>query len=242
MKAKCFIIQSMRVRALHEWDVSVARAREIQLSLAREVVTENEVVNARLIVGVDISPPDGQGVARGAVVVLRYPELRIVEVSIAEAKITLPYIPGLLSFRESPLILAACERLGHTPDLLLVDGQGIAHPRRLGLATHLGLFLDLPTVGCAKSILCGSHQPLGEEPGSHAELLDKEEVIGAALRTKCRVRPVYVSVGHKIDLASALQWVMKCCRGYRLPEPTRLAHLAASGRLAFAPELSSQAV
>jgi len=227
---------------LHEWDVSVARAREIQLSLAREVVTENEVVNARLIVGVDISPPDGQGVARGAVVVLRYPELRIVEVSIAEAKITLPYIPGLLSFRESPLILAACERLGHTPDLLLVDGQGIAHPRRLGLATHLGLFLDLPTVGCAKSILCGSHQPLGEEPGSHAELLDKDEAIGAALRTKFRVRPVYVSVGHKIDLTSALHWVMKCCRGYRLPEPTRLAHLAASGRLAFAPELSSQAV
>jgi deoxyribonuclease V len=242
MAAKCFIIQSMRVRALHEWDVSAGRAREIQLSLAREVVTENEVVNARLVAGVDISPPNAQGVARGAVVVLRYPELSVVEVRTAEAKITLPYIPGLLSFRESPLILAACQRLGHTPDLLLVDGQGIAHPRRLGLATHLGLFLDLPTVGCAKSILCGKHGAIAEEPGSHAELVDNEEVIGAALRTKFGVRPIYVSIGHRIDLTSALQWVMKCCRGYRLPEPTRLAHLAAAGRLTVEPELLSQVV
>lgn len=242
MKAKCFIIPGMRVRALHEWDVSAARAREIQSSLAREVVTENEVVNPRLIAGVDISPPDAQGVARGAVVVLGYPEFSVVEVRIAEAALTLPYIPGLLSFRESPLILAASERLTNSPDLLLVDGQGIAHPRRLGLATHLGLFLDLPTVGCAKSILCGRHEPVGEEPGSQAELLDNGELIGAALRTKSRVRPIYVSVGHKIDLASALQWVMNCCRGYRLPEPTRLAHLAAAGRLMFEPELSSQVV
>lgn len=242
MKAKCFIIQGMRVRALHEWDVSAGRAREIQFSLAKKVVTENEVVNPRLVAGADISPPDSQGVARGAVVVLGYPEFNIVEVRTAEGKITLPYIPGLLSFRESPLVLAACERLGHTPDLLLVDGQGIAHPRRLGLATHLGLFLDLPTIGCAKSILCGKHRPVGEEPGSYAELLDNEEVIGAALRTKFRVRPVYVSIGHKIDLASALQWVMKCCRGYRLPEPTRLAHLAAAGRLDFEPKPASQVV
>ena len=225
----------MRVQGLHGWDVSVAQAREIQLSLAKRVVTENRVVNPRLVAGIDISAPDAQGVASGAVVVLRYPELSIDEVKVVEGKITLPYIPGLLSFRESPLILAACERLCNVPDLILVDGQGIAHPRRLGLASHVGLFLNLPTIGCAKSILCGQHQSVGEEAGSHAELLDKGELIGAALRTKSRVKPIYVSVGHKTNLVAALQWVMKCCRGYRLPEPTRLAHLAAGGMLTFEP-------
>ena len=220
---------------LHEWEVSSALAREIQLSLAKRVVTENGVINPRLIAGIDISSPDAQGVARGAVVVLSYPELSIVEIEIAQGKITLPYIPGLLSFRESPLILDACEKLSNIPDLVLIDGQGIAHPRRLGLASHVGLCLGLPTIGCAKSILCGQHQPLAEQAGSHAELLDRGELIGAALRTKSGVKPIYVSVGHKIDLASALQWVINCCRGYRLPEPTRLAHLAAGGMLTSVP-------
>ena len=242
MKAKCFIIRAMRVHALHDWELSPARARAMQLSLAKEVVTESKLTNPRLVSGVDISAADAQGVARGAVVVLRYPELSVVEVKVAEDKIAFPYIPGLLSFRESPLILAACEKLDNAPDLVLVDGQGIAHPRRFGLATHLGLFLDVPTIGCAKSILCGQHQPVGEDSGSHAELFDDGELIGAALRTKSRVRPIYVSVGHRIDLASALEWALKCCRGYRLPEPTRLAHLAAAGRLVFEPGLSSQVV
>ena len=235
IKVECFIIRYMRVQALHGWEVSIARAREIQLSLAKRVVTESEVIDPRLVAGIDISAPDTQGVATGAVVVLRYPELSIVEVEVAQGKVTLPYIPGLLSFRECPLILAACEKLCNIPDIILIDGQGIAHPRRLGLASHVGLFLDLPTIGCAKSILCGQHQPVGEEAGSHAELLDNGELIGAALRTKSRVRPIYVSVGHKIDLASALQWVINCCRGYRLPEPTRLAHLAAGGMLTTEP-------
>jgi deoxyribonuclease V len=231
IKVECFIIQDMRVHALHGWEVSVTQARELQLSLAKRVVTENEVINPCLVAGIDISSPDTQGVASGAVVVLHYPELNIVEIEVAQGKVKLPYIPGLLSFRESPLILAACEKLYNVPDLILIDGQGIAHPRRFGLASHVGLFLDLPTIGCAKSILCGHHQPVGEEAGSRAELLDNGELIGAALRTKSGVRPIYVSVGHKIDLASALQWVINCCRGYRLPEPTRLAHLAAGGVL-----------
>jgi len=225
----------MKVHRLHEWEVSSALAREIQLSLAKRVVTENGVINPRLIAGIDISSPDAQGVARGAVVVLSYPELNIVEIEIAQGKITMPYIPGLLSFRESPLILDACEKLSNIPDLVLIDGQGIAHPRRLGLASHVGLCLCLPTIGCAKSILCGQHQPLAEQAGSHAELLDSGELIGAALRTKSGVKPIYVSVGHKIDLASALQCVINCCRGYRLPEPTRLAHLAAGGMLTSVP-------
>jgi deoxyribonuclease V len=232
---ECFIIQDMIVHELHGWEVSVARAREIQLNLAKKVVTENEVIAPRFIAGIDISAPDAQGVARGAVVVLCYPELSIVEVKAVQGEIMFPYIPGLLSFRESPLILAACEKLCSVPDLILIDGQGIAHPRRFGLASHVGLFLDLPTIGCAKSILCGQHRPVGEEAGSHAELLDNGELIGAALRTKSGVKPIYVSVGHKIDLASALQWVLKCCRGYRLPEPTRLAHLAAGGMLTSEP-------
>jgi len=225
----------MEVLKLHEWEVSSARAKEMQLSLAKRVVTENGVVDPRLVAGIDISSPDTQGVASGAAVVLSYPELNIVEIKIAQGRIAMPYIPGLLSFRESPLVLAACEQLSNIPDLVLIDGQGIAHPRRLGLASHVGLFLGLPTIGCAKSILCGQHQPLAEEAGSHAELLDNGEIIGAALRTKSRVKPIYVSVGHRIDLASALQWVINCCRGYRLPEPTRLAHLAAGGRLTSVP-------
>lgn len=232
---ECSIIQDMRVQALHGWDVSVAQAREIQLSLAKKVVAEDKVVSPHLIAGIDISSPDAQGVARGAAVILSYPAFDIVEVKEAQSKISFPYVPGLLSFRETPLILAACEKLINVPDLILIDGQGIAHPRRFGLASHVGLLLDLPTIGCAKSILCGHHQPMGEEAGSSAELLDKGEVIGAALRTRSGVKPIYVSVGHRIDLASALQWVMKCCLGYRVPEPTRLAHLAAGGILTSEP-------
>jgi deoxyribonuclease V len=223
----------MKVQALHEWEVSVAQAREIQLSLAKMVSAEKGGVNPRLIAGIDISAPDARGVATGAVVVLRYPELDIVELEEAHSRIGFPYVPGLLSFREGPLILAACEKLCNIPDLVMVDGQGIAHPRRFGLASHVGLLLDLPTIGCAKSILCGAHQPLGEEAGSQAELLDKGELVGVALRTKSGVKPVYVSVGNRINLTSALEWVMSCCRGYRLPEPTRLAHQAAGGTLAL---------
>ena len=225
---------------MHGWGVDTAQAREIQLSLARRVVTDGRVVNVRLIAGIDLAARGSRGVARGAVVLVRYPELSMVEVQVAEGTLELPYIPGLLSFRESPLILAACERLHNVPDLVLVDGQGLAHPRRLGLASHVGLLLDLPTVGCAKSILCGEHGPLGEQAGCHAVLTDNGEIIGAALRTRPRVKPVYVSVGHRIGLDSALEWVIRCCRGYRLPEPARLAHRAAAGKLAWEPDDQGQ--
>jgi len=221
----------VKVNRLHSWQVSTAQALEIQARLAAQVSRSSEVVNPRFIAGVDISAERGQGMATGAVVVLQYPELRPVETKVITGKLDFPYIPGLLSFRESPLILAACEKLGITPDLVLVDGQGIAHPRRFGLAAHLGLCLNLPTIGCAKSRLCGTHKMPGVEPGSYAEVVDGDETIGVALRTKLGVKPIYVSIGHKVDLNTAIYWVLKCCRGYRLPEPTRLAHLAAGGNL-----------
>jgi len=221
----------VKVESLHSWQVSIAQALAIQQKLAVQVSKKSEVTAPRFIAGVDISVGKGEGMATGAVVVLQYPELRVVETKVARGKLDFPYIPGLLSFRESPLTLAACQKLTITPDLILVDGQGIAHPRRLGLASHLGLLLNTPTIGCAKSRLCGSHEAPGVEPGSYVEVVDRGEIIGAALRTKLRVKPIYVSIGHKVDLETAIYWVMNCCRSYRLPEPTRLAHLAAGGNL-----------
>lgn len=216
---------------LHGWQVSIAQALDIQTRLAAQVSRESGGLAPRFIAGVDISVNRANGMAAGAAVVLNYPELELVETSVVNGRLNFPYVPGLLSFRELPLILAACEKLAITPELILVDGQGIAHPRRMGLASHLGLFLDIPTIGCAKSRLCGSHETPGAEPGSYAEVSDGDEVIGVALRTKPGVKPIYVSIGHMVDLQTAIHWVLKCCRGYRLPEPTRLAHLAAGGNL-----------
>jgi deoxyribonuclease V len=219
----------VKIKSLHSWQVSPPQALDIQHRLAPQVSRSSEVSTPSLIAGVDISVSRGEGVARGAVVVLNYPELRLVETKVVSGRVDFPYVPGLLSFREAPLTLAVCQELSVIPDLVLVDGQGIAHPRRFGLASHLGLFLDTPTIGCAKSRLCGHHQEPGDNPGSYAELIDRDETIGVALRTKVGVKPVYVSIGHRVDLESAIYWVMKCCRGYRLPEPCRLAHLASIG-------------
>ena len=221
----------MKASGLHSWQVSIPEARDIQMRLAAQVSRINELNAPELIAGVDISVNKSEGTGEAAVVVLSYPEFSLLETRYVKDKLNFPYIPGLLSFRESPLILAACEKLTLTPDLILVDGQGLAHPRRFGLASHLGLLLDIPTIGCAKSRLCGSHEEPGAEPGSYAELIDGGEVIGAALRTRMGVNPVYVSIGHKVDLQTAIHWTMACCRDYRLPEPTRFAHLAAGGNL-----------
>jgi deoxyribonuclease V len=225
------IISIVKVERLHSWQVSIPQALDLQRRLATQVSRIGEVTTPSLIAGVDISVSKTKGMATAAVVVLGYPELRVVETKIVNGKLDFPYIPGLLSFRESPLTLAACEELTITPDLILVDGQGIAHPRRLGLASHLGLLLNTPTIGCAKSLLCGEHEEPGEQPGNYAEIVDRGEVVGVALRTKLGTKPVYVSIGHKIDIQTAIYWVTQCCRGYRIPEPGRLAHLAAGGNL-----------
>ena len=223
--------KSMKFTALHDWQVTPTQAKQVQRRLAGKVLRENRISEVRLVAGVDISAPNREGVARAAVVVLSYPGMELVGGRVVWRKVNFPYIPGLLSFRESPLILAACEELKMDPDLILVDGQGLAHPRRFGLASHLGVILDKPTIGCAKSRLCGQHEEVGPELGDWAQLIDQGEVIGAVLRTKRDSKPLYISIGHKVDLESALKWTLSCCRGYRLPEPTRLAHLAASGKL-----------
>ncbi|UCH42187.1 MAG: deoxyribonuclease V [Dehalococcoidales bacterium] len=231
----------MRIERLHDWQLTTTEAKEQQLQLALRVSRNNELGVPHFIAGVDMSVKRDAGIAAGAVVVLKYPELEVVEVGIAEEELGFPYIPGLLSFRELPVILRACEKLSINPDLVLVDGQGIAHPRRFGLASHLGLFLDTPTIGCAKSLLCGSHVAPGDEAGNYEGITDSGEIIGVVLRTKRRIKPVYVSIGHKVDLATAIHWVLSCCRGYRLPEPTRLAHLAAGENLKQAKVLSAPA-
>lgn len=221
----------VKIDDLHGWRLKPPEAIELQSKLASLVSRANQLSAPRYIAGLDISVDRARGTGRAAVVVLSYPGLEIAEVQTVEDGIDFPYVPGLLSFREAPITLAACRKLAITPDLFLVDGQGIAHPRRLGLASHLGLFLGVPAIGCAKSRLCGHHDVPADEPGSYAELKDGAETIGAVLRTKLKVKPIYVSIGHKVDLANAVHWTMQCCRGYRLPEPTRLAHLAAGGNL-----------
>ncbi len=216
---------------MHSWQVSTSEARGIQQALAAQVSRSGKVTSPRFIAGVDISAPGADGIATGAVVVVEYPGLRLVEVATAQGHPGFPYVPGLLSFRELPLLLAAGEKLGVVPDLILADGQGIAHPRRLGIASHMGLLWDMPTIGCAKSVLCGEYETPGDTRGSYTALVDRGETIGAAVRTKTGVKPVYVSIGHRVDLEAAVYWVLEMCRGYRLPEPARLAHLAAGGNL-----------
>ena len=218
---------------MHPWEVSLEEARDIQMRLASQVSMANAISERpRYVAGTDISPPGANGVAWGAAVAMSLPELHIVEVKRVQGRPGFPYIPGFLSFREAPLVLGALERLVTAPDFILADGQGLAHPRRFGLACHLGLYADTPTIGCAKSILRGRHGPLGREQGAWAALEDQGDVVGAAVRTRDDVSPIYISVGHKVDLPSAIRWALACCAGYRMPEPTRLAHLAAAGRLA----------
>jgi deoxyribonuclease V len=225
----------MRVVGRYRWDVTTAEARRLQEELAGTVVRRGALPVLRRVAGIDVSVNRWSKTGRAAVVVLDYPAMTVAEVSAVSGEITFPYVPGLLTFREAPLVLAAWERLETAPDAVIVDGQGIAHPRRIGLAAHLGLCLGVPTVGCAKSRLIGEHAEPDSAAGSTADLLDSGEVIGQVVRTRDGVKPLYVSIGNLIDLLSAVQLVLACCRGYRLPEPTRLAHQAAGGHLNLAP-------
>ncbi len=208
----------------HPWSVSPREAAVIQAGLRDRVEATDRLAAVRLVAGVDVGIQGG--VARAAIVVLRYPEMEPVDVQVAERPVEFPYVPGLLAFREAPAILDAWGRLSEAPDLLLFDGHGLAHPRRLGIASHLGLVLDRPSIGCAKSRLCGEHAEPGAMVGDWAPLTDAGELIGAVVRTRLSVRPVFVSIGHRVSLETAIALTLACCRGYRLPEPTRWAHLA----------------
>jgi deoxyribonuclease V len=214
----------MHIHNLHAWDVSPAEAIRLQEMLRSRVIVENRLGEVRTVAGVDVAVHGDIG--RAAAVVLRYPELDLLEVARAERPVTFPYIPGLLAFREAPAILDACERLHVEPDVFFFDGQGLAHPRRMGLACHVGLCLDKPAIGCAKSRLCGEHDELPPEAGAWVPLRDGSETIGAVVRTQHDVRPVHVSVGHKVDLQTAIHWVLATCLGHRLPDPCRMAHRA----------------
>lgn len=219
----------MHITPLHEWPTSIEDAKAIQENFRNQVITSARLRTVEYVAGIDIGFENQGKITRAAIAVLNFPDLELVEQQVVRDKTRFPYVPGYLSFREVPAALKAFEKLRITPDLLLCDGQGIAHPRRFGLACHLGLWTGLPSIGVAKSRLIGSHKEVASEKGNWQPLLDDKEVIGAVLRTRTNVAPVFVSIGHKIDLQTAINYTLRCTTKYRLPETTRWAHKLASG-------------
>ena len=219
----------LKLKHPHAWDVTPQQAKDIQLELRNYIDLQDRLGTINYVAGIDVGFEKNNTVTRAAIAVLRFPELELCDQSIARLPTTFPYIPGYLSFREVPAVLKAFAGLRQAPDLLLCDGQGIAHPRRLGIAAHLGVITDLPSIGVAKSRLIGTHDEVGEEKGSWVPLMDKGECIGAVLRTRTGVKPLYISAGHRICLETSIDYVMRCLTRYRLPETTRWAHRLASG-------------
>lgn len=213
-----------------DWDGSIAAARTLQSELAERVWLRDDFPEPRVLAGFDVGFEEEGATTRAAVVLLDAATLRPIEAHIARVATSMPYIPGLLSFRELPALLAALAMLTRTPDLVFVDGQGIAHPRRLGIAAHFGVATGLPALGVAKKVLAGRHDDPGPAPGDRARLMHRGEQIGWALRSKARCNPLIVSPGHRISMDTAVGWVLRTLRGYRLPEPTRLADRIASRR------------
>ena len=217
----------MKIKKLHDWNLSLEEAKKIQRKLSSMIIKTDVFEEINTIAGMDIGFHGDT--ARASCVVLKYPECEVIEKKIYEDRIEFPYIPGYLSFREIPMLVSVLEMIENEPDLLIADGQGIAHPRRLGLAAHLGLLADKPTIGCAKSLLIGKCDEPDNKKGAFSFLIDKKEIIGACLRTRENVKPVFISIGHKVSLESAINYILGCCGKYRLPEPIREAHKLASG-------------
>jgi deoxyribonuclease V len=217
----------MNLTPRHPWNLTPEEAVALQNELRRDVVSDRPIALDRvgLVAGVDVSVKDGQ--SQAAVVIATFPEFRVVETALARRPTPFPYIPGLLSFREGPVLEEAFERLKARPDVFLFDGMGIAHPRRCGIASHMGLWLNRPTIGCGKTLLTGRYRDLGEEKGSRAPLVHRGETIGVALRTRTAKNPMFISPGHLADIPTAAELVLRCSPRYRLPEPIRLAHKAA---------------
>jgi deoxyribonuclease V len=220
----------MKARSLHGWDLTPKEAIALQTALRGRVVRKDRIGAVRRVAGVDVGFEQDGRVTRAAVAVLDFPDLALVEQVVVRAATAFPYVPGLLSFREAPAVLAAFEEIHVAPDLILYDGQGIAHPRRFGIASHVGLLLDCPSIGVAKSRLVGEHRMPATRRGAWTPLRDAGEVIGAVLRTRAGVKPLYVSIGHRVSLETAVRWTMACVTRYRLPETTRWAHRLASAR------------
>ena len=216
-------------RLTHRWDLSPKEAVALQRQLAGRIESHDRIGEVHRVAGVDVGFEDDGRVTRAAVAVLDFPSLRLSETALARQPTRFPYVPGLLSFREAPAVLEALGQIRQTPDLLLCDGQGYAHPRRFGIACHLGLLTGLPAIGVGKSRLIGEYAEPGLEKGCWSPLLDKGETIGAVLRTRSGVAPLFISVGHRLSLASAIHYVLACCPKYKLPETTRQAHRLASG-------------
>ena len=213
----------MKYRNLHSWKVSPGEAIQLQNELKGKISLKKSFNKVKIVAGADVSYYQNKMIA--GIVIFKFPQLEIIEKKSSLSSVNLPYIPGLLTFREGPSLLKALKKIKIEPDVILFDGQGIAHPRRMGIATHLGLFLDKPTIGCAKSRLSGKYTSVGEEKGDYALLKEGEEVLGAVLRTRRKVKPIFVSPGHKIDLSNSIEIVLKCIVKYRLPLPVREAHI-----------------
>ena len=220
----------MKMYFSHPWNLGPAEAIAVQRELRPHVVLSDRLGPIRRVAGVDVGFEKDGTVTRAAVAVLHYPELELLETAIARRPTEFPYVPGLLSFRELPAVLEALDQLRESPDLLLCDGQGVAHPRRLGIASHLGLLVDIPSIGVAKTRLYGSHGEVPDPRGAWTPLRANGEIIGAVLRTRPNVKPLYISSGHRISLETAIEYVMGCCTRYRLPETTRWAHRLASNQ------------
>jgi deoxyribonuclease V len=222
------IVIKMKINQRHEWPTTAEEATIIQKQLQLEVITEEQLGEVRYVAGVDVGFEEDGAISRAAVAVLSFPDLQLQEKAIARRPTSFPYIPGFLSFREIPAVLDALEKISITPDLILCDGQGIAHPRRFGIACHLGVLIDVPTIGVAKSLFIGKHDELPPEKGSWQALRYKGETVGVVLRSRTGVKPLYVSIGHRISLPTAIDYVLRCTTKYRLPETTRWADNLAS--------------
>lgn len=219
----------MQIPSLQDWPTTAAEAIALQQQLRSQVVTTDDFGSVQTVAGVDVGFEAGGTVTRAAIAILTYPELELQESAVARCPTVFPYIPGLLSFREIPAVLQAFAQLRTSPDLLLCDGQGLAHPRRFGIACHLGLLVNLPSIGVAKSRLVGHYTEPATTKGAQQPLEDRGETIGVVLRTRTGTKPLYISVGHRISLESAIAYVSNCTTRYRLPETTRWAHRLASG-------------
>ncbi|MBD2530290.1 deoxyribonuclease V [Nostoc flagelliforme FACHB-838] len=221
----------MKISQDSAWPSTVAEAIVIQEKLRDQVITSDQLQEPiQYVAGVDMGFEANGTISRAAVVVLSFPDLQVIETSLVHRPTTFPYVPGFLSFREIPAVLDALEKIKTTPDIILCDGQGIAHPRRLGIASHLGLLIDMPTIGVAKSKLVGKNEEVPKTKGSRQPLIYKGETIGAVLRSRTGVKPLYISSGHRVSLPTAIDYVLRCITKYRLPETTRLADKLASAK------------